>query len=275
MSYLNKTEIAIIVAIVVGVISISGLYLYPAQTVLSQIPETEEDKRQNDALGVAQKFVLVSPTFAFDGSVNSLDLLSIDLIESSPPQYMFRMAFDSTNTGYGNREGQTIDSKVTPHTIEIIVSEGMVLSAVTDDTWDELNHQHVIKNPKLKSTNEPLDDFNGKVIDYQSLFSALKSRGLDVVLIEENDDSMFSVPAKVISVSGIPIQVYEFASESAVISSKEIISEDGTEIGLNSIRWMDTPHFYSQGRIIVQYIGHDPEILTLLEFFLGNQFAGM
>ncbi|PIN82220.1 MAG: hypothetical protein COV65_07595, partial [Nitrosopumilales archaeon CG11_big_fil_rev_8_21_14_0_20_33_24] len=57
--------------------------------------------------------------------------------------------------------------------------------------------------------------------------------------------------------------------------AKEIVSSDGTEIGLSVIRWMDTPHFYSQGKIIVQYIGHNPEMLNLLDSFLGNQFAGM
>jgi hypothetical protein len=71
------------------------------------------------------------------------------------------------------------------------------------------------------------------------------------------------------------LQVYEFDSESDVFIAKEIVSSDGTEIGLSIIRWMDTPHFYSQGKIIVQYIGHNPEMLNLLDSFLGNQFAGM
>jgi hypothetical protein len=31
--------------------------------------------------------------------------------------------------------------------MEIIISEGAVISAVTDDVWDELNNQYVLNAP--------------------------------------------------------------------------------------------------------------------------------
>jgi hypothetical protein len=40
------------------------------------------------------------------------------------------------------------------------------------------------------------------------------------------------------------------------------------------VAWVDTPHFYSAGRIIVLYVGSDEEILVLLEQVLGPQCAG-
>ena len=85
----------------------------------------------------------------------------------------------------------------------------------------------------------------------------------------------FSIPTKVVSVSGIDLQVYEFDTKTYVEKSKEIVSSDGTEIGSNIIRWINVPHFYSQDKIIVQYIGHNPEILNLHDSLLGNQFAGL
>jgi len=54
-----------------------------------------------------------------------------------------------------------------------------------------------------------------------------------------------------------------------------MISNDGTEIGTSVIRWMDMPHFYTKGKIIVLYVGQNPEIKNLLESLLSQQFAGM
>lgn len=264
-------------AIMIGIIAagVTGTYFVSAQTTVTMIPITQEEQKRNDALGVAQKYIVTSPTFAFDGDINTLDTVYVGSVESIPSQYVIKIFFDSSHGGFGNREGQMLIQAITPHTMTILVSEGNVISAVTDEVWDEINHQYVLKQqPKLSSSNNS-PQFDGKVIDFQSLVSAIKSRGLAVEQIEKIDDSAFEVPIQVISVGGMDLQVYEFDSESDVSIAKEIVSSDGTEIGLSIIRWMDTPHFYSQGKIIVQYIGHNPEMVNLLDSFLGNQFAGM
>ncbi|MFA9396773.1 MAG: hypothetical protein ACERKV_00710 [Clostridiaceae bacterium] len=41
------------------------------------------------------------------------------------------------------------------------------------------------------------------------------------------------------------------------------------------IDWVSEPHFYKSGNIIVQYIGTNEEIISLLEDILGEQFAGI
>ncbi len=81
---------------------------------------------------------------------------------------------------------------------------------------------------------------------------------------------MFSVSLQMISVGEMEIQIYKFDSKLDANIAKEIISSDGTEIGLSVIRWIDTSHFYSQGKIIVQYIGHNPKMLNLFDSFLGT-----
>jgi hypothetical protein len=277
MSTQQKQKKFVMTAIMIGIIAagVTGTYFVSAQTTVIMIPITQEEQKRNDALGVAQKYIVTSPTFAFDGDINTLDTVYVDSVESIPSQYVIKISFDSSHGGFGNREGQMLIQAITPHTMTILVSEGNVISAVTDETWDELNHQYVLKQQsKLPSSNYS-PQFDGKVIDSQSLVSAIKSRGLAVEQIEKIDDSAFEVPIQVISVGGMDLQVYEFDSESDVSIAKEIVSSDGTEIGLSVIRWMDAPHFYSQGKIIVQYIGHNPEMLNLLDSFLGNQFAGM
>ena len=40
------------------------------------------------------------------------------------------------------------------------------------------------------------------------------------------------------------------------------------------VTWVAPPHFYRQGRVIVLYVGSNPNILSLLTAVLGPQFAG-
>lgn len=273
----KKLVIPVIVAATIGfmIVALMTLFLTPTQTTLTNIPETTQEIKRNEALGLAQRFIVTTPTFQFDGDINTLDTISIDLLESSPTSYLIKFEFDSANNGFGNREGQNIEEEITHHQMEIVVSEGSIISAITDQTWDELNHQYVLTQQKLQSSNEPVIAFDGKVTNISSLVLALKSRGVSINLIEKLDDSAFSVPTSVYSVGGEEIQVYEFTSEYETAKARKIISPDGTEIGSSVIRWADTPHFYSQGTIIVQYVGNNSEILNLLDSYLGNQFAGM
>jgi hypothetical protein len=90
-----------------------------------------------------------------------------------------------------------------------------------------------------------------------------------------SESSVFSVPIQIVSIGGADIQVFEFQNELDAEVGSSTVSEDGTEIGTSIIRWMDTPHFYAKGKIIVLYVGQNPEITNLLESLLGTQFAGM
>lgn len=274
MSQLKFVAIAAIIGIIA--IGVTVAYFVPAKTTLTNIPITPEEKEKNDALGVAQRYIVTSPTFAFDGDINTLDTEYVGSLESLPVQYMIKMAFDSAHGGFGNREGQMLTQAITHHKMDIVVSEGKVISAVTDETWDELNLQYVQSLSKLPSSDEPIVPFEGMATDYSSLVNAIQSRGVLVEHIDEiaSESSSFSVPIHVISVGGADVQIYEFASESDAKTASLTVSEDGTEIGLSIIRWMDEPHFYTNGKLIVQYIGHNPEIMNLLESFLGKQFAG-
>lgn len=272
-------KFAISGAIIAGIVAILvALYFAPLQTELTTIPPTQEEKERNDALGVAQRFIVTSPTFAFDGDINTLDTEYIGTTKSIPPQYMIRISFDSAHGGFGNREGQMVTQIITLHKMDIVVSEGIVTSAVTDEVWDELNNFYVEKKPeaKLGSHDEPIVPFEGTVTDYTSLVQVIKSRGILVENVDEiaAESSSFSVPTRVISVGGADVQVFEFQNESDAKTASLIVSEDGTEIGTSMITWIGPPHFYTQGKLIVLYVGENPEISNLLEDLLGSQFAG-
>lgn len=276
--HLQRKKLAIIVAVIgVFVTGAVGIYFVPAQSTITMIPTTPEEQAKYDALGVAQKYIVSSPTFAFDGMPDTIDVEEISVMESYPVQYRIRIAFDSANAGFGDRAGQMLASVITHHKMDIIVSEGNVISAVTDGSWDELNHQYVLKNPKLPSHDGPVTPFEGAITDYASLIDAIESRG---ILVQHKEDlaaesSVFSVPIQVVSVGGADVQVFEFQNELDAQAASLTVSEDGTEIGTSIIRWMDAPHFYTKGKIIVLYVGQNPEITNLLESLLGTQFAGM
>lgn len=281
MSQQQKQKKLAITAVIIGIIAagVTGSYFVSAQTELTKIPVTQEEQERVNAMEIARKFIGTSPTFAFDGLEETLDVEEISAMESYPVQYRIKIGFDSSQGGFGNREGQMLTQAITHHKMDIIISDGKVISAVTDEVWDELNNQYVLKQPqqKLPSSDEPITQSDGVVTDYTSLVNAIKSRGVLVKFVDEipAETSSFSVPTKVLSVGGADVQVYQFQTEEDAQDSSQIISEDGTQIGTSIIRWMDSPHFYTQGKIIVLYVGQNPEIMNLLESFLGNQFAGM
>jgi hypothetical protein len=98
-------------------------------------------------MGLAREFVLSSPTFAFDGMEDTLKIGAVIVLESYPEQYALEARFTSSHGGFGDRTDQIVTQVLTPHVMEIIVSEGVVISAVTDGQWDELNNQFVLKAP--------------------------------------------------------------------------------------------------------------------------------
>lgn len=272
----RKKIITISAISVVAVIVLFAAYFAPLRTEITIIPMTETEKEISDASGIVHGYVVASPTFSYDGDVNTLIVEYVGSTKSIPPQHMFRASFESSHGGFGNRDGQFLTQAITPHTMEILVIEGEVTSAVIDGVWDEMNHQYLLKKP------EPTPSHAGgslppkeNVIDYDMLVSAMTSRGALVMPIEEIGDSPFSVPTKVISVDEEIIQVFEFKDMESAQAAAGIISHDGTEIGTSIIRWIDMPHFYSSGRIIVLYVGQNPEVTGMLESLLGAQFAGM
>ncbi len=147
-----KQSKKLIIIIAIGISAALATYFAPVQKEVTIIPITPQDEEMSDALGVAQRYVPTSPTFAFDGDINTLKTEYVGATKSIPPQHMIHATFESSHGGFGNREGQMITQVITPHEMNIMVSEGTVISAVTDDIWDELNHQYVLKGPAEETT---------------------------------------------------------------------------------------------------------------------------
>jgi len=52
------------------------------------------------------------------------------------------------------------------------------------------------------------------------------------------------------------------------------VASDGGSIGTSMVTWVEPPHFFKSGRVLVLYVGEDKAVIDLLKGPLGEQFAG-
>ena len=120
------------------------------------------------------------------------------------------------------------------------------------------------------------------VYDYESLIADLGNAET-----EFDERATFSVGARDVAISGAisggTIKVYEFPDEQAANSQAGRVSLDGYTITVplggdlnKSVHsdWLEPPHYYKKGRVIVFYVGGDPAFAEMLESMLGPEFAG-
>ena len=112
------------------------------------------------------------------------------------------------------------------------------------------------------------------VEDQTSLLAALQDAGATAEVVDSVDQIFFSPQGSIITVNGADVQVFEYKSTEAMETESAQVSPDGGSIGTSMVTWVDMPHFYKTGRIIVLYVGSDAATLNLLEKVIGPQFAG-
>ncbi len=89
-----------------------------------------------------------SPTFTFDGM--NLTLQNTRTIEPDMT-YQFVYNFESRAGGYGDRSDEMVPQVITPHEIEVVVTSGVVTSAITDGVFDEMAGQ-MLEEPVERNT---------------------------------------------------------------------------------------------------------------------------
>jgi hypothetical protein len=113
-----------------------------------------------------------------------------------------------------------------------------------------------------------------QVFDLADFAEQLFANGVPVELGNKENFGFLPIPALHFNVQGADVLVFEVIGPGTAISIAAAISEDGVTINGQFVPWPATPHFFLEGRIIVLYLGDDPEVLAILEFFLGPQIAG-
>lgn len=112
------------------------------------------------------------------------------------------------------------------------------------------------------------------VEDQAGLLAGLRAAGATAEIGDPVFQDFFAPEGSLITVNGADVQVFEYETADEMVADASQVAPDGGSVGTSMMMWMDAPHFYKAGRIIVLYIGSDQAILNLLEKVLGPQFAG-
>jgi hypothetical protein len=106
---------------------------------------------------------------------------------------------------------------------------------------------------------------------FDQLVAALVAAGAQVESLGTDPGFPFSVPEQRITASGHTIRVYEYADEARRADEQATIGMDGWSVGGAPVEWISSPHFWGQGRVIVQYLGDDVGALDLINRALGPE----
>lgn len=109
-------------------------------TVTEQTPMQKINEEMSRE--IAEEFVRNSPTFAFDGMPETLELVET-LYPDIEGAWGFVYRFESRHAGYGDRTGQALAQVITPHEAHTTVEHGEVVSALMDEKWDMLAQEMV------------------------------------------------------------------------------------------------------------------------------------
>ena len=123
-------------------------------------------------------------------------------------------------------------------------------------------------------SDAPPVSHGGPVRDHVSLVDTLRAQGLTVKPTGPVSQPFFPIPGQALRVNDQDIQVFEFEDSSAAQSQAKEISSDGMSVGNTVVQWINPPHFFLSGKILVLYLGIDAELLKKLETALGKQIAG-
>lgn len=110
--------------------------------------------------------------------------------------------------------------------------------------------------------------------DLASLVKAMENGGATVESGEPVTQTFFTPEGQTLKVNGADLQIFEYESADAMQKEAAQVAPDGGSVGTSMMMWIDAPHFYKAGRIIVLYLGSDKAVLDLLDKVMGTQFAG-
>ncbi|MEX0787736.1 MAG: hypothetical protein WD906_08875 [Anaerolineales bacterium] len=113
-----------------------------------------------------------------------------------------------------------------------------------------------------------------RVVDTQADFIlALGDAGAWVARSGDAAPGLFGVTGETLTVSGIPIEVYEYPSPVERERVSLTISPDGSAIAGQPAAWRAAPHVWAAGSILVVYQGTDGPMILLLDAVLGDPLA--
>ena len=132
--HMTHTRYLFTVLIVSVVLLIAGC-AFNGGSENSTNPPTKQESQK-----IAEEFIINSPTFAYDGIADSLEL-ERTFTARCPSCWVFIFTFECSSAGYGDRTGQELAQVITPHTATIAVEQGEITAAELDEKWDMLKQK--------------------------------------------------------------------------------------------------------------------------------------
>ncbi len=83
-----------------------------------------------------------------------------------------------------------------------------------------------------------------------------------------------SIPGQFVSIDGSDVQTFEYDNEKSAKAAVAKIAPDGSAIGETRIGWVEPPHFFRKGKLLVLYVGKNQQVIRALEHVVGHQIAG-
>lgn len=106
-----------------------------------------------------------------------------------------------------------------------------------------------------------------------ALAEELRTAGATVEFGGRITQDFFEPEGQILIVNGADVQVFEWPDAEQAAEAASTISSDGSSVGTTMITWVDVPHFYLDGALIVLYVGSDPDVEALLTGALGEPIA--
>lgn len=69
------------------------------------------------------------------------------------------------------------------------------------------------------------------------------------------------------------IAIYEYKDVKSAVVDSMTISSDGYSVGNAIVEWVEQPHFYQNGKLIISYIGSNRKLQDDLEAILGDSIT--
>lgn len=144
---MNNKVSTLIALMIIGALPAFSLY---TSAVSLSAWSPDQGFTEDGASAVALIYLKGMPTYAFDGLPDSVEVVKVEPLRMLNT-WEVTITFTSSHSGYGDRSGQILLQVLTPHVSRIVVSEGRVTRAVTDEAYDELNESDL---PGIDSSAE-------------------------------------------------------------------------------------------------------------------------
>jgi hypothetical protein len=136
LAFASFMLVSLVFGIIVLVVRGPSFLAEPAKT-----PPCTRDK----AASLAMNMIKNSPTFTFDGISGSIKQVSADSPDNGQSWKLF-YTFKTAHPGHGNREGQVLAEVISEHSVQLMLSNCKIVSAVCDNSWDLLSDRAIQNN---------------------------------------------------------------------------------------------------------------------------------